>query len=373
MARARSVPLTVLATALFLLSSIPREATAQTVRFRRGDANADGKRDISDPVYALMYLFSNGSEPPCKEAADSNDDGQLDISDPIYSLGFLFVGSAPPPGPFPGCGEDSTPEGLGCASFPPCTDFPVYMNIQVDAEQEDVQGLNRIVAILKERGISATIYVSADYANRNALLVTDLYTQGFEIAMHGYYTGEQLASMTYDEQKDLLTRAKKAIEGCKPCGSYKPVVGFRPQYFSQNEDTFRVLDELGLTHNSGFKLCQLFTPGHEWDAAPYAVEGRGFSAVPITTIPYAQDRIYICDISCLSVLKLTGAQWRDVLLTGLNQSLQNRDPLVILLHGWCTGDTTKYDYWQPFVDLLDAAQGKVTFVSTKEFVDAFVK
>ena len=25
---------------------------------------------------------------------------------------------------------------------------------------------------------------------------------------------------------------------------YKPVVGFRPQYFSQNEDTYRILDEL---------------------------------------------------------------------------------------------------------------------------------
>ena len=43
--------------------------------------------------------------------------------------------------------------------------------------------------------------------------------QGFEVALHGYYTGEQLATMTYEEQKDLLERAKKAVEGCRPCGN----------------------------------------------------------------------------------------------------------------------------------------------------------
>ena len=356
--------------ALSIVVCLASGVRAQDVSFRRGDANADGKRDISDPVHTLQFLFSGGAEPACWKASDSNDDGALDLSDAVHTLGFLFLGSASPPPPFPGCGTDPTTDDLGCAAYAPCVDAPVWANIQVDAELEDTVGLQRIVALLEERGIATTVFVTAEYANRNALLVTDLFQRGHEIALHGYYTGEQLASMTYEEQKDLLTRAKKALEGCQPCGTFKPIVGFRPQYFSQNEDTFRVLDEIGCTHNSGFKARQLFLPGHEWDCAPYAVEGHAFAAVPLSTVPLGEDRAYICDIACANVLKLTGAQWRDLLMAGLDQSLREREPIVVLLHGWYTGDTDLYDYYQPFVDFLDAAAGKVQFVSTQGLVDA---
>jgi peptidoglycan/xylan/chitin deacetylase (PgdA/CDA1 family) len=246
---------------------------------------------------------------------------------------------------------------------------PVYVNIQIDAELDDTQGVRNLVQELEKRRISSTVYVSADYANRNAVLVTELFQKGFEIALHGYYTGEQLATMTYAEQKDLLTRAKKALEGCEPCGTHKPVTGFRPQYFSQNEDTFRILDELGLTYNSGFKLGQLYLPGHQWQAMPYRAEGHLFHVIPITTIPWEQDRVYLCDIACAQSLKWTSTQWRDALMTGLAQALSSRQPLVLLVHGWYTGDQVKYSYWQPFLDFLDAAQGRVRFVNSKELVD----
>lgn len=88
--------------------------------FIRGDANDDGKVDVSDSIYSLMYLFGGGDAPPCLAAADSNDDAQVDISDPIFTLGFLFHGTAAPPAPYPGAGEDPK-LGLGCreSPFPP--------------------------------------------------------------------------------------------------------------------------------------------------------------------------------------------------------------------------------------------------------------
>jgi hypothetical protein len=89
-------------------------------RFIRGDANGDGRIDLSDPVATLGRLFLGGEELPCAEAADSNDDGRLDLSDPIRSLGFLFLGDVAPPAPFPACGEDPTADSLGCAAFAPC-------------------------------------------------------------------------------------------------------------------------------------------------------------------------------------------------------------------------------------------------------------
>lgn len=96
----------------------------ECVQFIRGDTNADGICDLADAINLLCCIFPNlcTGYCPCDDASDVNDSGgQPDIADVIYKLNFLFIaGSPPPPPPFPGCGYDPTPDGLGCASFPPC-------------------------------------------------------------------------------------------------------------------------------------------------------------------------------------------------------------------------------------------------------------
>ena len=52
----------------------------------------------------------------------------------------------------------------------------------------------------------------------------------------------------------------------------------------------------------------------------------------------------------------------------------SRVPLVVLLHGWYTGDVEHYDYWQPFVDLLDEVTARNgVFVTTNELVDLYAE
>jgi len=90
--------------------------------FRRGDANADGKMDIADPLWILNLLFLEALDPSrlCLDAHDTNDDGAVEITDAVRLLDFLFLGSAAPPAPT-GCGPD--PEDgahLGCARYPIC-------------------------------------------------------------------------------------------------------------------------------------------------------------------------------------------------------------------------------------------------------------
>ncbi|MBI4603485.1 MAG: hypothetical protein HY721_16155 [Planctomycetes bacterium] len=82
--------------------------------FLRGDANGDGKVDVSDPVYILAWLFLGGPAPACEDAADADDGGQVNITDAIHALGFLFLGGQPPPPPHPAPGLDPTWDGLGC-------------------------------------------------------------------------------------------------------------------------------------------------------------------------------------------------------------------------------------------------------------------
>jgi hypothetical protein len=86
----------------------------QEQQFIRGDINADGFIQVDD-----VAMCGGGGPFLCDDAADVNDDGVLDMTDCDYLFQYLQMGPAPP-APFPGCGVDPTPDGLGCAEFPIC-------------------------------------------------------------------------------------------------------------------------------------------------------------------------------------------------------------------------------------------------------------
>jgi len=95
------------------------DVTAQQApKFRRGDANSDGKIDVADPVFVLQYLFSS-AQADCLSALDAQDDGSVDIADAVYLLGFLFAAGPEPSPPGLSCGADPTPDGLDCKT-PQC-------------------------------------------------------------------------------------------------------------------------------------------------------------------------------------------------------------------------------------------------------------
>ena len=83
-------------------------------RFVRGDANGDGKSNLTDPLGILGYLFLNGGSGGCLKALDVNDNGKVEITDSIVLLQHLFEGGTAPPAPFPDCGTDPTADGLSC-------------------------------------------------------------------------------------------------------------------------------------------------------------------------------------------------------------------------------------------------------------------
>ncbi|HAK96661.1 MAG TPA: hypothetical protein DCM87_17130 [Planctomycetes bacterium] len=81
--------------------------------FIRGDANGDGRVNLSDAIRSLYYVFGL-SQVACADAVDANDDGAADIADPIYVLEYLFGSGPPPAPPFPRPGADPTPDNLTC-------------------------------------------------------------------------------------------------------------------------------------------------------------------------------------------------------------------------------------------------------------------
>ena len=93
--------------------------------FHRGDANADGSVDISDPSRVFAFLFLGATPPTCLDSADANDDGNIDITDGVFLLRYLFNGAGQPPAPGPPgseCGNDPANGGdsLSCVSYDSC-------------------------------------------------------------------------------------------------------------------------------------------------------------------------------------------------------------------------------------------------------------
>lgn len=107
---------------LFAVFTLAATSSFAQSAFVRGDADASGGVDITDPIRILGYLFAGSpADLGCDDAADVDDSGRLEITDPIALLNFLFAGESPPQAPFPGCGFDPTDDdGLGCAAFASC-------------------------------------------------------------------------------------------------------------------------------------------------------------------------------------------------------------------------------------------------------------
>ncbi len=116
-------------------------AEAQGARFVRGDVNADGTINITDPIALLGFQFLGGATPSCLDAADDDDDGALNITDGIHLLNFLFLAGPPPAPPTSAtssydashCGTDPSADPLGCASFGPCPTGTSNSRPQADA------------------------------------------------------------------------------------------------------------------------------------------------------------------------------------------------------------------------------------------------
>ena len=83
--------------------------------FIRGDTEQDSFITTKDASTLLSGRYLSRPTLPCLAAADANADGRIDVSDPIWMLVWLFMGGAPLPLPAecdisPGAGDIA----LGC-------------------------------------------------------------------------------------------------------------------------------------------------------------------------------------------------------------------------------------------------------------------
>ena len=93
------------------------EPPLEFVSFIRGDANRDGRVDVSDAITTVDFVFQGIGVLRCPDATDANDDGSIDLADPIYSVNYFFINGPAPRPPFPSAGDDPTIDLLGPCEF----------------------------------------------------------------------------------------------------------------------------------------------------------------------------------------------------------------------------------------------------------------
>jgi len=258
------------------------------------------------------------------------------------------------------------------------TEKPPIVNLQV-TEDRNFTTFQQVMDELQKRGIKATIITTGDFAKQHCEYMRDLSSKGYEFMAYaippkieiiaGTPPTQTMDLLSYEEQKAIISQTKNDIEAC----INKPVRGLRPIRFKQNEDTFRICDELGILYNSGFSIAEkAYMPGHENDNSPYAVKGHGFMAVPVRSVEKNNTFVTMCDHPMLA--SFTPKEYERTLKSELDKSAQNDEALVTEIHTYTiTGGSQRYagteENWDAFIGFLDYATSKNTlFITIEEFV-----
>ena len=241
------------------------------------------------------------------------------------------------------------------------------VNIQV-TEYKDADAFEKIISQLEARNIKATVLTNADFATQNCERIKALANAGFEImafARPEPRDGESLtlSMLTYEEQEELITGLKTAIETCLG----EAITGFRCTRFDQNEDTYQIVDELGFDYNLGFVArTERSLPGHENDVLPYRAADRDFWAVPMHSVDYEGSWKAFCDNPFRNLVD--AAEWEQFLKGQLDQLGDEGRPLVVEFHPYYSGvDEGRFNAFVSFLDY--AVRQSARFVTVAELVE----
>lgn len=128
-------------------------------------------------------------------------------------------------------------------------DFPEQRGCQMDLETKlsvSTEGLEALLLLLKQHGVVATFYVTANFAQHRTELIQRIVAEGHEVASHDFYHAPQSTSNP-EGAKQVL----EEITGEK-------IVGFRSPRLGST-DSQRLL-AAGYRYNSS--LNPTFIPGH---------------------------------------------------------------------------------------------------------------
>ena len=143
------------------------------------------------------------------------------------------------------------------------------------------RNMDRILALLDQRGTQATFFTLGWVAERYPTLVRRIVEGGHELASHGY--GHQRASdLSQDEFRADVERAKKVLEDIGGVA----VRGYRAPSFSIGHGNLWALDVLADTGHAYSSSIYPIRHDHYGmpDAPRFAHQRNGLLEIPVTTL-----------------------------------------------------------------------------------------
>ncbi len=245
-----------------------------------------------------------------------------------------------------------------------------YMPASADDKmiEDATNNLFHIMDELGNRNLDVTLFLTEDTSKQARGFATQQgLRSNVELAMSGNRSGEKLGAKSLGEQKAILESSKKHTELCNVCDvNVITARGFMPQSFDQNQDTYKVIDDLGIDYDAGFKAGILFAPGHENDVWPYQVENHKFWAVPVSTYTFSGEKVAFDDRE-VKDKGISGSQWKDLLIGKFDEASGKNEPVVVSLSSSVSGSG---DYLGALKEFLDYAVSKnAKFVKTSYLVN----
>jgi len=216
-------------------------------------------------------------------------------------------------------------------------------------------GVFRILDVLDEHGVTATVPIDAMTAERYPWLVQHLKERGVVLVGHGISVNRMISSrMTEDEERAYLTESLDRLEvalGERPTGWMGPEQG-------ESERTPTLLAELGVTH-------VLDWPNDEQPVRMTVPTGD------LVNVPTLHD---LDDSYALYSRNLPLPTWESALLTAVDQMVadgaQHARVLALTFRPWLTGQPFRIGTLERLVAHA-AATGQVWFATTAEVADAY--
>lgn len=265
-------------------------------------------------------------------------------------------------------------------SSEPTSANTIYVNLMIDAnfpanstqiEVDSAYGLTiNLTSVLDDRGLNGTIFVTPETAIDQSILVTTL---GMRVSheLAAKVTDQSLGAAPASEQEAYLKQVKAVIDSAHICeGPSANTVntrGFMLPPTGQNEGVYKILDMMGAVYDTGFNQGIEYQPGHDKDIWPYRIDNHSLYAVPISSYQSNGVQVLLSDRYVKEKKRLSGTQWRDILVSRFDQSVRDDVPMVVLFNSSISGSGDYLDAYKEFIGY--AASKNASFVSSLELVN----
>lgn len=205
-----------------------------------------------------------------------------------------------------------------------------------DFESRVAPATGRLLDILRAHNVRATFFVLGYVADRHPRLIEQIYSEGHEIGVHGYYH-RFVGKLTPD---GFARELERGIQAVRRITGEMPI-GHRAPYFSINGHTpwaFEVLAAQGLSYDSSIFPSRSLLYGFPGAPRfPHRLAGYDLMEFPISTVRLAGVTVPIGGGFYLRALPYRFVRW------GIRQLNRQGEPAIVYVHPWELDCEQRYD------------------------------